>query len=381
MNKLLFPAYLLSLAFLLLSCNGEEDGPAETGTINPAELPELAYESGFSIGESESYMPGIIQNLEVLPNGHMVVLDRASTALHQFDEEGNWLQQIAGPGSGPGELMQHTRAGLTGDGIRTMATDGRVQLFTPDENGLLRFEQDLKVEFEDRSSTMTGRLGAGRNLMSQSEQIRITNQDNPDDIFPEYRSRQLFISDDDGVILKDSLLTAQSHNGLLVISENSAISLYSLPYRFTDILSIRHDGTFLYGNVETGQIKLFDQDGELLHELTVNIVERASDEEYIGYYLDAIPREHHDRALARIRELKPPFTHAFLDDDHRFWLRTDEGPDGTEYTVLDYDGAPLGRVHLPPDYSLSAVRNGMLYTRFVPDDDLHEVRVLSFSGH
>lgn len=89
--------------------------------------------------------------------------------------------------------------------------------------------------------------------------------------------------------------------------------------------------------------------------------DRLVTEEDMEYYFpDISSGERRDRREL-IRDVKPPFTRVLLDDNNRFWLQIDETEDGIEYVVLNYEGDPLGRVMLPSESQLHAVRNNKLY--------------------
>lgn len=368
----------LTLSIALTACqSGDSSSEAlQDGAIDPTALNEWTTEIAYIVSESDDFMPGRLTNMFVLSNGHFVVYDQASNELHQFSDSGQWLARIAAGGSGPGELEQFSQIRKTNTGVLVNNISGKVQLYEPDENGLLRFETDFVLEAEDKRVNIMARPTNDTYLAS--EQVRITPQPNsrPEDIFPEFSKATMMLIHEDGRIISDSLFTRHAHNGYMHMADNGGIFMYSLPYRFTDSITMTSDGKTILGRADTGEILVFDESGKQIHTTSGKIKSRPVNDDIVQDAIERIPSDQRRNAMERMKAEQPTFQSAILDDENRFWLHTETTKTDQEYVVIDYNGNPLATVRLPLESRLAAVSRNILYLRHVPDDDLHEIHLL-----
>ncbi|MCH8557374.1 MAG: 6-bladed beta-propeller [Balneolia bacterium] len=371
---------------LFTSCSGNDESGArpgsgnETATFTEADLPHWVVEPVTLIDESDNYMPGQIQGLQVMPNGHIVVMDRTPISIHQFDDSGNWLRQVSREGSGPGELEPWNQIQYAPNGIAVGRMDGTVMLYEPGDDNLIRFSRDFNIQSEDRSSSFVRMLEPGRLLYQSTNRVEITDNSDPDQMMPEFRYGTAFFMNEDGEILRDSVYSTVQHAPLLSISGGgTSIQVHYLPWRFSTAQAFTTDGSIIIGDPENGEIITINANGEEISRSIFRIEERMVTREELNRALEDIPREEHRRAESRIKPHKPAFTRILADDSNRLWLQTSRSDDGFTYVITDLNANPLGRMELPAFHNLAAVRNGRLYIRYTPDDDLHEVRVASLN--
>ena len=367
---------------LLTSCSGNDESGAlsgtgdETTTFSETDLPHWVVEPLTLIDESENYMPGQVHGLQVMPNGHIVVMDRSPISIHQFDESGNWLRQISREGSGPGELETWNQLQHAPNGIAVGRMDGTVMLYEPGDDNLIRFSRDFNIQTEDRNTGFLRMLEPGRLLYQTTNVVQITDNRDPDELFPEFRYGTTFFMSEDGEVLQDSVYTTVQHGPLMIMSNGgTSIQIRNLPWRFSTAQAFTNDGSIIIGDPESAIVITLNSNGEEINRSLFRIEERMVTREELNKALEDIPREEHRRAESRIKPHKPAFTRILADDSNRLWFQTSRTDDGFTYVVTDMNANPIGRVELPQYHHLAAVRNGNLYIRYTPADDLHEVRI------
>lgn len=150
----------------MLACGGTaDDGGAEwAGTVTDSAGVEMvrnpvtgtwgdedrwtvteALRIGTTEGDPE-YQFGQISGIAELPDGRIIVLDQQAQHLRIFSAEGEHLQTIGGPGSGPGEFALGARPVLVGAGdtlIVPDVTNRRVNRFSPDGEPLGSYPMDF----------------------------------------------------------------------------------------------------------------------------------------------------------------------------------------------------------------------------------------------
>ena len=91
---------ILMAGVMISGCTADSDD----ALVDYHDLQELSVDLALEIGESEAYLPGNLRDLVLLSNGRLLVSDRASGTIEQFDQSGNHVGTVAGRGEGPGEL-------------------------------------------------------------------------------------------------------------------------------------------------------------------------------------------------------------------------------------------------------------------------------------
>ncbi len=370
---------------LLFSCSANEEAETTgaTETFTEADLPHWVIEPETLIAETEDYMPGRIDNLRVMPDGSIIILDRTPVSIHQFDASGQWVKQVTREGSGPGELEQWSQLRHTPDGFAVSRMDGSIMMYEAGSDGLFSFDRDLSIEPENRQAMFIRKLGPDRLVYQGTLSLSSQDFSNPDEMMPEFRDVTLFVLDEKGAVVQDSLITTRQHSGIMDMGEGgSFIRIYGLPWRFSHPSTFTENGNIIKGDPETGEIITMNANGEEISRDVFRLERREVSAQDVRAALEdmEMPRELHRRAEARIRSHKPAFTRILTDDNNRLWLQTSrDNEDGFTYVVTDMSSNPLGRVELPANHNLAAVQNGRLYIRYTPDDDLHEVRVASLN--
>lgn len=96
--------FLVSAVLLIAACGNEntEDVTDENTALDAYTL-QVTDSIGIELGDS-AYVFGAIADVEILPDGNIIVLDRTYCTMRIFSPEGNYLSTISSRGSGPGEL-------------------------------------------------------------------------------------------------------------------------------------------------------------------------------------------------------------------------------------------------------------------------------------
>lgn len=91
---------------LLAACGNEQ--PDAAIDVEAQSLPEhtfsLADSIGIELGDS-AYVFGSVMDVEILPNGNIIVLDGTCCKIRIYSPEGEHIRSFSGRGSGPGELL------------------------------------------------------------------------------------------------------------------------------------------------------------------------------------------------------------------------------------------------------------------------------------
>ena len=140
--KIVFKVLALSLPFI--SCNSatEEESSAISTDSSP-QIISIVDSIGIEMGDS-AYVFGAIADVEILPDGNIIVLDGTYCNMRIFSPDGQHLSTISGRGGAPGELT-HPSSLLNW-------LDGTVGVVDPNNGGIHRFSlngewlgQDLAI--------------------------------------------------------------------------------------------------------------------------------------------------------------------------------------------------------------------------------------------
>ncbi|MBN1435338.1 6-bladed beta-propeller [Candidatus Fermentibacterales bacterium] len=101
----------------------------------PVDTLRAVLEIGEQFGDSTCSF-GILMDARIDDRGRILVLDELGACLKVFDIEGNYIQQVSGRGSGPGESRNVK-------GLFVMP-DGRVGIMASDKKGYVVFDDSLR---------------------------------------------------------------------------------------------------------------------------------------------------------------------------------------------------------------------------------------------
>ena len=351
--------YLLLLsAAILQACGSGSDNT--TPEINYASLDSLQTEVVLEIGESEDYLPGELQSLIVTSDGGMLVSDRASVSIEQFDDSGNHLATVAEEGEGPGELARFFRMKDIGNDTLLVSEQATQRTYyAPGKDGLYSFVRaSVPSELPDRTINIQGAQSdtayyARTGLVIRDIQTAMKNETDY------YKSAVVLVSPS-AQILQDSLHLLKSPSSHISQS-GGGFRINSVPYRYDDHFVLLGNGKYLIARPDSSAIDFYSSDQKLEKSLKLNIAQRPVSDADLEYELEDVDSKIRSEIEARVDEQKPPFLNVWA-SEHYLWLHTDTSEEGKEIVVLDYDGNAIGKFMLPEVDSIQEIKENRIYT-------------------
>lgn len=156
-----------------------------------------------------------------------------------------------------------------------------------------------------------------------------------------HSSTEYVITDSKMQVLQDSIFfldTANMHIHMM----GGGFSIFGIPYRASDVIHIKNDGSYVIARPGSGEINFYDNHFGLKSSINLETVERKVSNSDIDYALKSVREDVQQDVRAKIAPVKPPFLNLWLTDSHIF-MHTDNTEDGKEIVVLEIDGSPVGK--------------------------------------
>lgn len=355
----------LFLSFTLTACTGET---SESEKLDYSAIPLLGLTIQAEISESENFIPANLNGFFIADNGDLLITQRSSPSIHQFSQDGDYIKQVARDGSGPGELSNWFNPRFDGHTLTASNNPGQnFTLFEPGADGIYEYSTSINVRYP---GSFAGIRGQNENISFYTNENKELQRLGVPDEFTTSYIHIFTVSNREEISARDSVLALQNHSHYIESFDGGGIRIQYLPYRYTDTFQPLPEQRLLVARPDSQLIRILNADFETEHQLQLNVQNReitATDLDYhIGDHSTSAQREMREL----IKDIKPPFMDVYMDDSKRFWLQVDEAEYGTEYVILEYNGAPLGRLKLPQHQSLEMVRGNQLYVLNQPYDDV-----------
>lgn len=372
-------SFLYIFLFILIplffySCTSDE---TDLSALDYASLESLELTKQLEISGSERYLPARMNGFFMTDEGHYLVADRQSPAIHQFDSNGNHLKQVARDGRGPGELSDWFQTSFDGTVLTASNNPGyTMTMFSPGTDGLYEHSKTLSHQY--RGSFRGFRNRGDMNSFYVSENRSMQQLGVPD----EFTSGFIHVVDVDqnSITVSDSLYSLQIHSPYIQMPDGGGISISYLPFRYTDSFVPLPEGRVLVGSPSDQSISILNSEFEVEHVLELRVVPREIADEEIEYHIGEHDRSTQQEMRELIKLHKPDFMDVKKDDADRFWLWTDDTSFGREYVVLSYEGDPLGRIQLPPHQELQMVKDNRMLVISQPENDAPAAVVYRLEG-
>lgn len=370
---------LLLVATLTVGClGGGGVGPSE---IEPWSLDGPTLRIG-SMDEGPEALTAV-RDLAVGPSGNIFVLLPQDHQVRVFDPSGRFIREIGREGRGPGELQRPTALGFLGDtlwvhdpglGRRSRYTLDGQALGDPSDPRGEPSEERLSVSFAEPLAD-----GAGLFLTAPAFRSEWEGTDHPCPILvlppgSEGPDTVAFRS-----LAHDRALTVDQAGGRIV-----SVMITSQPFSDETLWDLTKDGTSL---VLVDRI-VADADGPTTFRLSrVTLRGDTSFSKGIPYepvpvsapHLDSVVRrafgggtavkEADARKVLFLPKYYPPVSRLVAGDDGTIWIAREQRLDRrVRWEVYGPDGAPLGRLEVPPGLTVYAADHTRLLG--VDTDDL-----------
>lgn len=327
----------------------------------------VSQEASLSIGTfsgREEYQFVQVSSGTRTSGGQVVVADRGARTVRVYDESGEFVRNLGGPGAGPGEFMNPLQVAVSqGDSVMVW-DDQNLRVTRFDPSGLLAGVETL--DLAGLSKAVTPPLYPGRIELLETGDflIRLVEKSvkkNPPGLSEPFRDRSgaLWVSRDYSVV--DTLAFFR---GVEQVAVEAPFGRYpvTLPLgRDTWMAKGSHPPRVCIGDQEGGGVKCYGRDGVRTEIHWESSPPPVSEKEMEGWREENIrlfgPKLSEKEILAMLDQVpsprsRPPHSQLLLDRGGNLWARLwpTEGRGGAsiDYLVFDPEGGLLGTVPLPP---------------------------------
>src|SRR5690625_460111 len=363
---------ILMAGVMISGCTADSDD----ALVDYHDLQELSVDLALEIGESEAYLPGNLRDLVLLSNGRLLVSDRASGTIEQFDQSGNHVGTVAGRGEGPGELPS-TFTMISGQDDQVAVFDrSKLAIFrrNPASGRVEHDRTRVLEEVTDRFIQIKEAASESSYYADADHVITLYNQRE----WTDYSMIPVAIVDEFRDILQDSLHLLSTPRPVTIFGESSITVAGMPPYQMQDRLRLAADNHYIIGRPDSSALYIYNSDHELRQRLPVNVRSRAVRSAEIVELLDSYSDEHHHLIRERIPDTKPPFLDFWVSEEY-IWLLTNAGAEIKEIVALSFEGDFIGRLNLPVVDDIRYFRENRIYTLHKDPDHGHSIRIYEWA--
>jgi hypothetical protein len=382
---------VLGLAFIsILACGGDTGGRDAfavrdsagiqiiestaaqwTGTSSWQLESPPAVEIGLVEGPPE-YLFSLVEGALFLPDGGIVVADRASSQIRYFDRRGAFQGFVGGPGEGPGELDYIRGLGRCGaDSVFVFEIDFNTVVFSPDR----AYVREARPFDAERPHLRPYALRCAPNgaYVAVGWEPRLSSPAQSGPIIGFYRAESpawLLVPAGEGGsegrdLLSDAGLAIQAELGTFLSSERIGNERGSRPHPFARAarFAITDEAAYV-GTGESSEIRRYSLSGQLERiirwpelDLTIHDAELQT---YRAAQLDSVAEDRRPALNRSLAEMPmpsafPAFVRIEADRLGNLWIEPFRKPSEAgdlAWTVIGAEGALLGNVTIPRDFEL-----------------------------
>lgn len=365
--KFLLPGILLILG----SCSTQ---PPESNIL---ELPELEIEHFLEISESEDLLLGSITNLLVDSEGDIILVDGSQRFVYAVTSEGEFIQQIGGHGSGPGEYQFPGMVALSDDNNLHLFDFGSQSfIIYSKENGRWNYDSDFSVNFSQ--------YGFFSMFFPADEQeyYVVTNPMIASDNESESVVRKI---NNRGEVVQDSIYAYPQNERFVMLNNGAPTMAMTIPNMHRQgRFNVDYDGNLYFG--WTDSLTIFRQRpgdsgfNSIINRNVKNLpFTKASRDSTLSRYETILSDNNQARRelISSFPDTKPIYSDYKIDDESRIWVQMFNEIEDTEWVVFSDEGEPLYKLSLPDRNRLSTVRHGNIYTVENTEEGLPIVNIFS----
>jgi hypothetical protein len=390
-----------ALAGLLSACGGTEETPrvvvqdsagveivvsaapawgAESAawTLDSAPALELSSDPN----QPERILLGI-SDVDILPDGRIVVANSGSAELFVFDSTGAFLDAWGGRGEGPGEFVG--LGSVMPCGGDTLVVGNRAQLAIFGSSGAyVRTEAVAGRLAPNASFTLEG---VAPDCSSVLLAVRQTRAPSAGERFFRYPTEVYWAPFDGPAIPVGSF----PGNELMTVDLEGTLIGARLPFGVQPVWAT--DGVrVFYGPADRHEVHVFEAAGGLGRIVRWNAPSEPISEQEWARYQEARQAEIDEDPAGSLMppradhpsELRPAYSDLLVDDDGNLWVRafTESSLEGVgeavpeRWTVFDPEGSWLGELTMPPRFALRSVQRGFAMGVALDELDVPTVQLL-----
>lgn len=367
--KFLLPILLI----LLASC------ASHTSDTDRFDLPILDIEHVIEISESDDLLLGSITNLMVDSDGDIILIDGSQRYVYAVNSAGDFIQQIGGRGSGPGEYQFPGPAALSvDDKFHLFDFSSRSMITYAKENGRWDYHSDFAASFNEYGFFSLFFPAANDEYFVVTNPMQLDSEG-------ETIVRKI---NNSGNVVQDSVYT-YPQNERFTITENG------MPRMSMTIPNMHRQGRFnvdYSGNLYFGwtdSLTIFRQMADnSSFEPIVNIgvnnlpFTTADRDSIMGRYESMLADNNQARRdlISSFPDTKPIYSDYKVDDQGRIWVQMFNDEGDTEWIVFSDEGEPLYEVSLPGNNSVRTIRHGNIYTVEMTEEGIPVVNVFKINS-
>lgn len=363
---------ILLCAAVASSCSNNQS-QMQSGTSGSGSPATLPIEEVVRIGDEaagDTVLFASIENIVVNSRGQIFTEELTPTAIRAFDSNGSYLADVGALGEGPGEYSDPLFGGmLTGPADSVYVFDSRrrhLSIYEPDEFEFVRsitmppypVEEDNRLEHFDILGVVKD--GYVFQLRLVPSRLLVTANRETNDVI-----RMVNLDGSYGPVVA----TGPGFEGVVSLREFAQFPQKipfpdSVPFGRSMNWGLGSDGMLFSGWNDSINIAVRSvSDPEEQHISMTHDpipISGAEMENWLSYFGPETRAKFSERGL---HTTKPAYEELLVDDNNRVWLKLSATQDSTdvEWIVLDMDSRVIGKVTLPFDARLKAIRHGRVY--------------------
>jgi hypothetical protein len=347
--------------------------PTETSI---PDLPDLEIEQVMEISESEDLLLGSITSLLVDSDGDMILVDGTQRYVYAVSSSGDFIQQIGGRGSGPGEYEFPGPMALSADNkLHLFDFSSRTMITYAKENGRWDYHSDFAANFNEYGFFSLFFPVANDEYFVVTNATQVDSEDGT-------VVRKI---DNSGNVVQDSVYTYPQNERFTILQNG-------MPRMSMTIPNIHRQGRFnvdFEGNQYFGwtdSLTIFRQEqGESNFNPVVDIdvdnlpFTDAARDTLLSRYEAVLSDNNQARRdlISSFPDTKPIYSDYKIDDEGIIWVQMFNEEEDTEWVLFSAEGEPLHKLSLPERNNLRTIRHGNIYTVENTEEGLPIVNIYS----
>lgn len=350
----------------------EEIRQLDNLTVYPVDdLPKsrITFEEEVRFGDTEEVLLGHIQTQNVLidDQGRIFIGDSGwgHRGIHVYAPDGSFIKTMGGEGKGPGEIMDVSNMGITGDELHLYDDNlDRINVYSLET---LEFSHSQLLDprnwnhleaIQSSNFSHCYFLSDGTYLAGFVEHV---NPGRPE----ENRKIRYYRMNQEGEIISDKILEQRSLKFL-----RTQTSRFTLEHTRQSLLSLSDSDGIIGAWTEDFLLKRYDSKGRYQSAVYYPHQRKGIEEQEILSRYDEYwennqegIRMYRDRIRgANLPDRWPALNSMLVDDEDRIWISTvDNHLDTFTWWVLEDSGELIARFTRPQNHSVVAVKDGYAY--------------------
>ena len=361
---------LFILLLLTVGCS------TPSSEINMQDLPELQIEHSVEISESEELLLGSITNLLVDSDGDIIIVDGSQRYIYALSSNGDFIQQVGGRGSGPGEYEFPGPVALSDDNkLHLFDFSSRTMITYAKENGQWEYHSDFAANFNEYGFFSRFFPIANDEYFVVTNAMQVDNEDGT-------VVRKI---DNNGNVVQDSVYTYPQNERFTVLQNGMPRMSMTIPnIHRQGRFNVDYEGNQYFG--WTDSLTIFRKNkGESKFNPVLNLnvsnlpFTDAARDTLLSRYEAILSDNNQARRdlISSFPDTKPIYADYKIDDQGRIWVQMFNREEDTEWVLFSDDGDPLYKLSLPDGNNLRTVRHGSIYTVENTEEGLPVINIYS----